>query len=105
MRKGIVIALLLLGSSSILLAGGGKKTTELKGVVTDNHGEPLAGVKIHIPSLEKDVYTDFDGHFSIPELPLKKQSIELTYVSFEEKKVQLDLEALNSSIHFELQSK
>lgn len=86
-------------------AGGNLKTSSLKGTITDISGEPLAGVKIHIPSLQKDVYTDFDGNFSIDEVPIKSQSIELSYISFEQKEVILKPEHFNSSVHLELRSK
>lgn len=87
------------------LAGGNHKTTDLKGTITDKQGQPLAGVKIHIPSLKRDIYTDFEGQFSIQDLPLKEQSIKLSYISFEEKEVKLELDQLSSSLHLELRSK
>lgn len=87
------------------MASGNLKTTELKGSITDRSGQPLVGVKVYVPSLEKHVYTDFDGQFSIKDVPLKEQSLKITYISFEEKEVNLDLSTLNSSLHLELQSK
>lgn len=105
MRKLILSSFLLLAFSLIAIAGGNNKTTDLRGTITDKQGEPLAGVKIYIPSLERDIYTDFNGEFSIDGLPLKKQAIKLSYISFEEKEVRLDLDQLSSSIHLELRSK
>ena len=105
MRKLILSSFLIFALSAIAFAGGNNKTTELKGTITDKQGEPLAGVKIYIPSLEKDIYTDFNGEFSIKDLPLKKQAIKLSYITFEEKEISLDLDQLSSSLHLELQSK
>lgn len=105
MKKLIASSLFLFGLSLMTFAGGNIKTTELKGNITDRQGEPLAGVKIYIPSLERNIYTDFDGNFSIKDIPLKKQAIKISYISFEEKEVKLDLDELRSSVHFELRSK
>ena len=87
------------------IAGGNLKTTELKGNITDNQGEPLVGVKVYVPSLEKNVYTDFEGNFIIKNVPIKEQSIQLSYISFEQKEVKLQAEELTSSVHLELRSK
>jgi len=105
MKRIITISVLLFGLSFLALAGGNKKTTDLRGVVTDKLGMPLAGVEIDVPSLDKKVYTDFEGNFTLSGLPLEQQSIKLSYISFEEKEISLDPTQVNSAVHFELQSK
>lgn len=105
MKKIVFTSFLALGFCFLASAGGTKKTTELKGVVTDKLGSPLAGVEINVPSIDKKIYTDFEGNFVVSDLPLEKQSIKLSYISFEEKEIAIDPSKINSSIHFELQSK
>lgn len=62
-----------------------------KGIVTDESGEPLAGVQIRIEGSDAYYYTDFEGRFAIPAdqqhavefwyaamLPLKIQSLSVS---------------------------
>ncbi|MCX2681250.1 TonB-dependent receptor [Galbibacter sp. EGI 63066] len=45
--------------------------------------EPLVGVSVYFPSLEKGGSTDVDGHISIPDIPNGKHNIELSYIGYE----------------------
>ena len=66
---------LLIGSSSGTLLQANTYTEEslivsqtgktIKGVVTDQNGEPLIGCNIVVVSLQKGVITDIDGRFSL----------------------------------------
>lgn len=87
------------------MASGNLKTTSLKGNVTDKQGQPLAGVKVFVPSIEKSVYTDFDGNFQIQNVPLKEQTLKLSYISHNAEEVKLDPTDLNSSLHLQLRSR
>jgi len=69
-------------------------TINLSGIVVEEStGEPLTGALIKIKGLEKEYYTDFEGHFSINELIPGRYNIEVSYISFEStelKEIQLD---------------
>src|SRR5574344_100728 len=45
---------------------GNTMISDLKGTVTDSQGEPLIGVSISNPNLEKGVFSDINGRFAIP---------------------------------------
>ena len=105
MKKAILTSLFTLAISFVSLASGNLKTTDLKGNITDKQGEPLVGVKVYVPSIDKSVYTDFDGNFNITNVPMKEQSLQISYISYNEEEINIDAENLNSALHFELQSK
>lgn len=87
-------------------AGGGKKTTTLRGEVTDKSGEPLAGVQIKLKDSGKTFYTDFEGKFELDQVTIADHQLEISYISYETKKVQLDQKQFNSApLHLELSSK
>lgn len=51
--------------------------------ISDN--QPLAGVQIIVDGLDKVYYTDFDGNYSIKDLPQGEYSIKFRMTSFSEK--------------------
>lgn len=75
------------------MAGGGeKKTTAVKGVVTDFHGEPLAGAKVYVKTTDQVVYTDFEGNFTVEGLsPSQEHQLELSHISFQKQTKGIDL--------------
>ena len=105
MSKTLHLLFILLASVNMSFAGGNLKTTELKGQVTDQQGNPLPGVKVEISGVSSKVYTDFDGNFRIEDVPLEKQSIELEYISFQKQELQIEASSLSSMIQIELKSK
>ena len=64
----------------------GKK---VKGVVTDENGEPLVGVTVKVKNSNKAVMTDLDGNYSLNDLK-KGDVVELTYVGYTPKTVKID---------------
>ncbi len=66
------------------------KTTTLKGKVVD-HTENLTGVKVSIDNEETIVYTDFDGNFSLENVPVGVHKIELSLITYQNKEVEVDL--------------
>lgn len=62
---------------------------KIKGVVTDEKGEPLVGVTMKVRNSNKAVVTDLDGKFSLEDLQ-KGDVIELTYVGYAPKSVKID---------------
>ena len=105
MKKIVLTSQLIFCLAFAALAGGNLKTTDLKGQVTDQQGEPLIGVKVHLSSIDKDVYTDFDGKFVVKDVPMTEQNIQLEYVSFNKQEVLVDAASLQSNLQLELKSR
>ncbi|MEQ8908974.1 MAG: carboxypeptidase-like regulatory domain-containing protein [Vicingaceae bacterium] len=105
--KKVIFSILFMSFSCLLLAGGGKtKTTAIQGTVTDNQGNPLVGAKVYVKSLKQSVYTDFDGAFVIENVPRKEQDLQLSHISFNDKKTTVDLSEPNASfLQLEMKSK
>ena len=90
--KGAVIALaMLIGGSSgtLLLANTGIEENlivaqtgrTIKGVVTDQNGEPLIGCNVVVVGSQEGVITDFDGKFSLKVSDRAKQ-LKITYIGY-----------------------
>jgi len=60
--------------------------TTIEGKVIDElSGEGLAGVEVKLLGLEKVIYTDFDGNFSIPNIVPGTYSLSADYISYKRK--------------------
>lgn len=69
------------------LHGQGNSSKQLcKGIVTDENGEPLAGVQIRIEGSDAYYYTDFEGRFAIPAD--QQNAVEFWYAAMLPLKVQ-----------------
>ncbi|MDR2472130.1 MAG: TonB-dependent receptor [Tannerella sp.] len=67
----------ILTSQNALAQNAGK----LLGTVTDNTGEPIAGVNIVITETGVGTITDADGRFSLPK-PTVKASLSVSYIGY-----------------------
>ena len=56
-------------------------------VVEEATGEPLAGAKIKIVDLNKEIYTDFDGNFLINDLKPGEYNLNISFVSYKTKEL------------------
>lgn len=92
--KNLILVTLLLFSATIFANNGNEakeiKTTTFSGKVIDNK-ESLAGVKVMIDNKETIVYTDFDGNFTINNLPVGVHTISFSMVAYQNKEVKIDL--------------
>jgi len=78
--KKIVFLLIVLCSTSLLA-----QTGTVKGMVLDKQSEaPLEGATIELlNSLEATgVITDFDGRFTLKDVPVGRQVIRISYIGF-----------------------
>ncbi len=56
-------------------------------VIDSETGESLTGVKINVPELGIDTYTDFDGNFEFSGSPNQDYTISVSYISYKEKNI------------------
>jgi hypothetical protein len=56
-------------------------------VVEEATGDPLPGAMVKVHGLKEKFYTDFDGAFYIDQLKSGTYDIEISYISFEAKKL------------------
>ena len=52
-------------------------------VIEELTGEPVPGACITIRETDQEIYTDFDGNFSVEEFTPGTYTIEVSFVSFE----------------------
>jgi len=61
-------------------------TTSIQGKVIDKQtGEALTGVKVKIPELDVETYTDFEGSFKIKSLKAGNYKIQTSFISYEDR--------------------
>ena len=74
-------------------------TTSIQGKVIDQQtGEALTGVKIKIPELNVETYTDFEGSFKINSVKAGDYKIQTSFISYEDRtfeQVGLEIKDLN----------
>ena len=58
---------------------GFSQNVTLSGKITDNQGEPLAGVTLQLQGTTHGTVTDFDGNYSLPNVP-PDATLDVTYV-------------------------
>lgn len=99
--KKFIIALFL-GFSAMVHA-----QNKISGTISDTQNQPLIGVSIYIPGLQKGTVTDADGNYTLINLPNGTVKIIFSYVGFstqnklvslQEKATVLDL-ILEENIH------
>lgn len=105
MKRFFLISGLIIGLFASSLAGGKAKTTTIQGKVTDQLGEPLVGAKIEIIGSEHSIYTDFEGEFSMENIPLDVKEITVSHIAFKKKQLNLKLNEVKDQLHLKLSSK
>jgi iron complex outermembrane receptor protein len=58
------------------------QTGTLKGTVTGTDGEPLPGVSVYIQSIKKGGETDYDGKYTIVDIPVGTYSVSYSFLGF-----------------------
>lgn len=79
--KKIILAITLLSALS-----GWAQTGIIKGIVLDKQSEsPLEGATVQLMDMEiaTGVITDLDGRFTLKDVPIGRQSIQISYIGFE----------------------
>jgi hypothetical protein len=95
--KLIVFLALTLFTNPELEALNGKEVEKIQfscTVIEDMTGEPIPGASITIKEINQEIYTDFDGNFTIEDLASGTYNLEVSFVSFEKKELK-DLQISN----------
>ena len=61
---------------------GVARAQALEGQVRDNDRQPLLGVNVFIPALQRGAVTDEAGRYVIPSLPAGTHTVEFRFVGF-----------------------
>lgn len=94
--KKLVLIMVLIASSLIVGAANDKEnesvnkknakvntTQTVSGQIVDKKtGEPLAGVKVTVIGSKQEVYTDFDGRFSLEASSSRACNLKTDYLSY-----------------------
>jgi iron complex outermembrane receptor protein len=72
----------------------------LSGIVLDEQGQPLSGVSVLIPALQRGAVTNDEGKFSFEKLPAGVYTVQFTLIGygFEARQVRLDANTMPLSI-------
>ncbi len=86
--SGLYIPIASGTTSAHAVAQSPHKTVTIKGVVTDNHKEPLAGVTIRLKGTKRGTVTDADGRYTFPDVS-ENGTLLVTYIGM--KPLELDV--------------
>lgn len=79
------------------------QTGSLNGSVEDERtGEPLPGVNIYLPELERGGVTDPDGAFSLENIPYGTYQARVSFIGYRTLEEQVTIQSPESSVRFEL---
>ncbi len=79
-------------------------TTTITGQVLDKiTGEALAGVKIILDENDSEVYTDFDGNFTISEISTGTHSIKADLISYQSQQQNIEVTSVTSNLKVEIE--
>lgn len=60
-------------------------TQTIRGTIIDRETQsPLIGATVSIPNLSKGTNTDMDGRFELSEVPIGRQTVQVTYIGYED---------------------
>ncbi len=59
------------------------QTGTIKGIITDDNGMYVPGANIFIKNLKKGTNSDFDGKFTIVNIPAGEQEVKITFIGYE----------------------
>ncbi len=77
-----LLVLFFLSITSITSAGDIDMRGSINGTVTDTNNQPLPGVNIRLPQLDRGTVSDSDGSFSIENVPSGTYTITFSFVGF-----------------------
>ena len=77
--KLLLFSIILLFNFSKIIA----QTGNIKGIITDENGIYVPGASIYIENLKKGAISDFDGNFTIVNIPVGEQKLQISFLGYE----------------------
>jgi hypothetical protein len=72
-------------------------------VIEEFSGEPVPGATIYVRETNQEIFTDFDGNFTIENLAPGTYNLEVSFVSFEKEELKdLQISGENNSLMIRL---
>jgi outer membrane receptor protein involved in Fe transport len=81
------------------------QTLSIKGRVTDEKNEPLAGAVIYLEELGKGATTNFNGDYQFVNLASGNVTIQASFLGFETQSLELNLTVPKEGVNFQLSPK
>ncbi|WKB82490.1 TonB-dependent receptor [Cellulophaga lytica] len=69
----------------------------VSGTISDENGIYVPGASVMITSLKKGAVTDFDGHFSLVDIPVGTYELKITYLGYADSKQSVTVSANNTT--------
>lgn len=111
MKKITLIISVLVFSAFITSAyadntnGEAPKTVTISGKVIDKASqEALAGALVKIDGIEKEVYTDLDGNFSISGIAPDTYKIKCSMISYSEQEEEIEIDQKVKNLEIQLEN-
>ncbi|MDD4150788.1 MAG: carboxypeptidase-like regulatory domain-containing protein, partial [Bacteroidales bacterium] len=89
----IILHSVLLLSFILLYGFVSAQTGIVKGTVTDENGEPLYGTNVVVKGKSIGVITDFDGKYTLNDVPIGVQIIEVSFIGLKTQEFSVTVEA------------
>ncbi len=87
--KRIFVTLLTFVFTQVIAA----QTGNIQGTITDENGISVPGANVVIPSLGKGAISDFDGRFTLVNIPEGNYQIKLTYLGYADEEQEVSVTA------------
>ncbi len=97
MKNIVLLVIALLAGTSAFAQN------EIKGVITNNQGEPLAGANVFVPEQNKGTVADQKGYYWLKNIPKGKIKIQYSYVGYNNQLVTVMMENSPREINIVLQ--
>lgn len=99
LRKLLILATIVFAITSLSIA----QTGSLTGTVTDaNTGEPLPGVNIYLPGVERGTATNVEGKYNLQNLPADTYTMRATFVGYRSHTQTVEIQSSEVTVNFTL---
>lgn len=92
LKTKILFLIVALCSAATMAQNG-----NVSGTISDENGIYVPGASVMITSLKKGAVTDFDGHFSLVDIPVGTYELKITYLGYADSKQSVTVSANNTT--------
>jgi TonB-dependent receptor len=86
----VLICMVMIGLG-ILEKANAQENRSIKGKIVDEAGNSLPGAVVQVENLNRGTVTELDGTFQFDNLPIGPQTLRVTYLGFQESKIQVEI--------------